>query len=456
KTDAAGATVYGSTGAENQYVIDGLNTTGIRAGQDVKQLNFDFVQEVEVKTGGLPAEYGRMTGGMINAITKSGGNEYTGDVFGFDQPSGIRSNNATLTQRPFTAGSVTDDPGSPTKQVDFGADAGGYFVKDRLWFFGAFDSTSQTRSNYRINSSLVIPSESDLPGGYTLALGSVVPTKIKSQLFAGKLTLRATESQNLTLSLFGDPTKTSGALFGVNGPPTTTQGELKTGGSDYIGRYSGIFTTKFLINGEAGHHHEDGTTTGVGTTLPGLVDATVSPNILTGGFGFFDRNKYDRDAAKLSATAFLSNHEFKVGGDYEKMQADVQNFQGGAGQRIYKFASGSTFYYRHRYYVDDLAPGFDSSDPATWKIALPQVAQPETKNNSMYAQDSWRMLPNFTVNAGLRWESQELIGRGGVVQAKISDNWAPRFGVSWDVANNGRSKAYANVGRFYENIPMDI
>jgi outer membrane receptor protein involved in Fe transport len=449
KTDAAGTTVYGSTGAENQYVIDGLNTTGIRAGQDVKQLNFDFVQEVEVKTGGLPAEYGRMTGGMINAITKSGGNEFSGDVFGFDQRAG---SNSSLDQRPFTAGSTTADHSS----LDYGLDAGGYFIKDRLWFFGAFDKTDTTRSNYRINSTLVIPTTSDLPSGYTLPLGSVIDTKIKSQLFAGKLTLRATESQNLTVSLFGDPTKTSGALFGVNGPPTTTQGELKTGGSDYIGRYNGIFTTKFLVNGEAGHHHEDGTTTGIGTTLPGLVDATVSPNILTGGFGFFDRNTYDRDVAKLSATAFLSSHEFKVGGDYEKMQADVQNFQGGAGQRIYKFISGGVNYYRHRYYVDDLAPGFNLADATTWKIALPQVAQPQTKNNSVYAQDSWRVAPNFTVNAGLRWESQKLLGRGGVVATEINDNWAPRFGVIWDVANNGRSKAYANAGRFYENIPMDI
>ena len=55
-TDNAGTTFYGSTGAENQYIIDGLNTTNIRSGTEGKTLNFDFVQEVEVKTGGMPAE----------------------------------------------------------------------------------------------------------------------------------------------------------------------------------------------------------------------------------------------------------------------------------------------------------------------------------------------------------------------------------------------------------------
>ncbi len=81
--DASGTSFYGSTGAENQYVIEGLNTTGGRLGTEGKTLNFDFIQEVEVKTGGLPAEYGRLTGGLINAITKSGGNTFEGNVFAF-------------------------------------------------------------------------------------------------------------------------------------------------------------------------------------------------------------------------------------------------------------------------------------------------------------------------------------------------------------------------------------
>jgi hypothetical protein len=450
--DASGTTFYGSTGAENQYVIDGLNTTNVRSGTEGKTLNFDFVQEVEVKTGGMPAEYGRMTGGMINAITKSGGNEFTGDAFGFDSPRSLRANNASLTQRPGTAGSTLDE--KETK--DFGGDLGGYLIKDRLWFFGAYDNQDRIQTNNRINSTLVIAATPELPGGYTLPLGSKIDTAVKSQLFAGKLTLRATESQNLTLSLFGDPTKTSGPLFGINGPPTTTNGERKTGGSDFIGRYSGIFATSFLVNAEAGHHHEDATTTGAGTSIPQLIDQTVSPNVVSGGFGFFDKNKYDRNIAKLGFTKFLAAHEVKIGGDYEDMKANVENFQGGAGQRIYKRVSKGVIYYRHRYYVDDLKQGFNQSDPTTWTIALPQVAQPETKNTSAYIQDAWRVMPNFTVSAGFRWESQQLLGRGGVQATKINDNYAPRLGLVWDVANNGRSKLYANYGRFYENIPMDI
>lgn len=444
-SDATGTTFYGSSGAENQYIIDGLNTTNVRSGTEGKTLNFDFVQEVEVKTGGMPAEYGRITGGVINAITKSGGNEFRGSVFGFDQPRDLRSDNKSVTKLPFTEGSAA----STKSQVDYGLELGGYFIKDRLWFFGAYDHQDRTRESIRINTPLVLPN-------YSLPLGAALDTKIKSDLHAAKLTIRATENQNVTLSIFGDPTKTSGPLFDISGPPSTFLGERTTGGSDYIGRYNAIFGTSFLVNAEGGRHHEDATISGEGKNIPQLRDQTVSPNVRTGGWAFFDDNTYDRDVYKLGFTKYLSSHELKLGGDYEDLKASVRNYQGGAGQLIYKLIRSGVIYYRHRFYVADLRPGFSRTDPSTWVIEVPQVAKPETKNTSAYLQDSWRILPNFTVNAGVRWEKQELIGRNKVPAFTIDNNWAPRVGFVWDVMNNGRSKAYANYGRFFESIPMDI
>ncbi len=93
--DAVGPAVLGSTGAENQYIIEGLNTTGIERAEKTKRLNFDFVEAIEVKTGGLNAEYGRMTGGIINVITKSGGNTFRGSFFGFTEGGALRSDDST-------------------------------------------------------------------------------------------------------------------------------------------------------------------------------------------------------------------------------------------------------------------------------------------------------------------------------------------------------------------------
>ena len=81
--------IYGATSVENQFLIDGVNTTNVIKGFQGKDINSEFIQEVEVKTGGYQAEYGRNTGGVINVITKSGGNEFHGDVFGYYDTFGL-------------------------------------------------------------------------------------------------------------------------------------------------------------------------------------------------------------------------------------------------------------------------------------------------------------------------------------------------------------------------------
>ena len=90
-------TMYGSSGAENAFLIDGVNTTNVEYGFQGKELNFEFIEELDVKTGGYEAEYGRATGAIVNVITKSGGNEFHGDVFGYtDEDSLQRQSESTV------------------------------------------------------------------------------------------------------------------------------------------------------------------------------------------------------------------------------------------------------------------------------------------------------------------------------------------------------------------------
>lgn len=447
--DASGTTVYGSTGAENQYIIDGLNTTGVELGTEAKVLNFDFIQEVSVKTGGLPAEYGRITGGVIEAITKSGGNDFSGGVFGYAQPDDLRSDNDTFFSRPGTTGSVGED----AEQMDYGFDLGGFIVKDKLWFFGAYNFVDETDLDTR-----VLPLS--VPGQPVIPAGTGFETGIERNIYAGKLTYRITDNHTLSGTVFGDPSTTSGVLFAILGPSTTYLGERETGGTDVVGRYQGIFGGSLLINALYGHHEEQDLTSGPGTSLVLLRDQSVVPEVRSGGYGFYQNQEFERDTVKLDISKFFGNHEVKFGADREDLAAVNANYFSGNGTQVRKLSRtvNGRNVYRHIFYVNDSRPGFDRSNSATWgqSIAFPLFSEPETENTSAYVQDSWKIAPNFTLNAGVRWEAQDIIGRDGSTNISIDDNWSPRLGVIWDVANNGRSKLYANYGRFYESVPMDI
>ncbi len=456
--DASGTTFYGSTGAENQYIIDGLNTTGVETGVEGKQLNFDFIQEVSVKTGGLPAEYGRITGGVIEAITKSGGNEFHGDVFGYGQPESLRSDNDTFGERPGTTASV----GETAEQFDYGFDLGGFLVRDKLWFFGAYNYVDETGLDTRILPLAI-------PGNPTIPAGTGFETQIRRDLYAGKLTYNATANHTFAATVFGDPSNSEGVQFAIAGPRDTYFGTRETGGTDFIGRYQGVFGGSFLVNANLGHHEEQDLIGGAGTGIPLFIDQTKSPVERRGGFGFYQNQEFDRDTVKLDLTKFLGNHEVKIGGDRENLSAVNANFFSGNGVQTRALGArvngvlgprlvNGRAVYRKIFYVNDAAPGFDRNNPATFAgaIQFPLTSEPETENTSLYVQDSWKILSNFTVNAGVRWEKQDIIGRDGSTSISIDDAYAPRLGFVWDVANNGRSKLYANVGRFYESIPMDI
>src|SRR4029077_8649827 len=86
QNDGLGTSFSGSSSLENQYYVDGVNTTGLTFGTVGSPVINDFIEEIEVITGGYNAEFGRATGGIVNVVTKSGSNELKGSIFGYMQP----------------------------------------------------------------------------------------------------------------------------------------------------------------------------------------------------------------------------------------------------------------------------------------------------------------------------------------------------------------------------------
>lgn len=474
--NSGGITFYGATGLENQYIIDGVNTTGIKIGNQGKTLTNEFVQEVEVKTGGYEAEYGRALGGTINVVTKSGGNEFHGDVFGYYDNKNLASIDAHVADR---TGVGLSQLILPTR-YDFGADLGGYFMKDRLWFFGAANRVSRdqdfirnTSINYNANGTL---NTALGVGGFNTTDGA---DTTRTTLYSGKLTFRLGESNTIAVSAFGDPGTFSGRQTTGIGADSAVIWDTETGGTDFAAKYDGIFGTSFLLSGQYSHHQEkNDNQSPFSDTLANFQIRGGRSQVISGGPTYFVNEQYKRDDGKLTASIFAGAHEFKIGGEYESLNSTFsEKYPGGA--RIAQFmTSGGAFNYAyHRYFATvplnciaqysasgvlqtgNFGPPASAAaahDCAGWQRANSVDNEPTTHNLGIFAQDSWKVFKNLTVNAGVRYEEQRLLDASGATPIAITGEWSPRLGIVWDPANNGRSKVYGSFGRYYSTIPQDL
>jgi len=451
-------TVYGSTGLENNYLVDGANTTGVEFGSQGKTLNFEFVQEIEFKSGGYEAEYAGSTGGTLNVVTKSGGNEFHGDGFGY-------FNNASLQANTKHIESVTPD-GIPTgfSNYDYGADIGGFFVKDRLWFFGAYD---------RVDNSL----DRQVTIGETA--GTSANVKTTSNLYSGKLTWHVTDSNTIIGTVFGDPTEDTGAVTQLIGPPSTYDGNVKVGGTDWGVRYEGIYGANWLLTAAGGIHTENtDRLPGPDGNQPAVQDTTGDFVTATGGFigvsnnGQWDSKTFKRDAAGLAGSYLLASHDIKAGFDWERVTADVvRNFSGATaacpscGQLVQILSPLADDPAQRPVYSHIFFASINST--VDNPVSAPLIANPEQDIYSAFVQDSWKVLPNLTLNAGVRWTRQLIKGEqylgepgsltpNGLTTYINIDHWSPRVGVTWDFLNDGKTKAFASYGEFVEPIPMDM
>ena len=146
KNDTYGTSVAGTTSPENKYYIDGLSVNDPGFGLNGTGLSVEFVEEVKVEAGGYMPEYGRATGGIVNAVTKTGSNHFHGGVWGFSPPGQLQGEIKT----PRREGQRTAAEPNLNWPGDPGFDIGGRLIKDKLWFYGG---VSVSRTVYNITTS---------------------------------------------------------------------------------------------------------------------------------------------------------------------------------------------------------------------------------------------------------------------------------------------------------------
>jgi len=430
-TEQSKITVYGSSGAENSYFIDGVNTTGVEYGFQGKELNFEFIGEVDVKTGGYEAEYGRSTGGIINVITKSGGNDLSGDVFSYYDSDSLQA----------TARDVTSVSGTPrgfTKK-DIGLDVGGAIVKDKLWFFVAYDQVRNTEKR-------------ELPSGP--AAGTVVSSPSRRNLGSAKLTYNLAPSQSLVATYLQDPRVDTGAIndgpHTLNGDPLTYLGRQDFGGRDYALRYEGNVASQWIFSAQGARHREKNSV-GPASSAGDVIQYRDVDDFRTGGFGLIQNKDFDRKFFGASADRLFSNHEVKAGLEYEKETAQVLKRMSG-GQQVDVLnndANPAKPIYSHFYWTTPDATVANAPVSAL-------NASPAHKITTAYLQDRWSVNQNLVINAGVRWDRQQIIDASGATQIDLKKDFAPRLGFVWDPSGSHRAKVFGSYGRYYEEIPMDL
>ena len=424
-------TVYGSSGAENSYFIDGVNTTGVEYGFQGKELNFEFIKEIDVKTGGYEAEFGRSTGGVINVITKSGGNEFSGDVFGYYDSDSLQANAKSVISAATTSGFT---------RKDYGLDLGGYILKDKLWFFGAYDRVQNSVAN-------------EFAEGPLAGQGST--SSSRHNLGSGKLTYAISSGQTLVATFLQDPRVDTGAINDANhsllGDPSTYLGRQDFGGRDYAFRYDGALSSNWIITAQTARHRETNSV-GPATSAGDAIQYRDASNdfFQTGGFGLIQDKRFDRKPSSASVEHYFGRHDFKVGVDFEEQTADVTKRMSG-GQQVDVFTDpvdATKKIYRHFYWT--------TPDATIGNAPLSALnASPKHRNNAVFVQDRWS-LNQVTINAGIRWDRQQIIDASGVTQIDMKKDYAPRLGITWSPKTRPHDKVYASYGRYYEEIPMDL
>jgi hypothetical protein len=456
-----GFQVNGASGAENQFVIDGVSTTSLVNGKSRQNAVFEILQEVQVKTGGIEAEYGGALGGVISTITKSGGNRFHGDVhylFSGNPISAGPVKRLLLDPRNETTVSYVQDTKFKDNNNEIGYSLGGPFIKEKLWFFSAASPRWRDRSNdYRLTD-----------GNFTLQQDQTY-----WQLF-NKISFAPVERVRTNFTWLWSPTKSVGRLPGYNDAADTLSNDLKstrvnqTVGffapqSSYSGQVDWTITNTSLLTLRAGRFWDNFKENGIpnvtsvtwntpSTGLAGVpanlqqpVGFNNTPRLLITDHDLTTRSYFQLDASKYAR--LWGQHDLKGGWGYSKTVNNVFTYYPGGyvllnWDRSFRTAGRGTYGY---YEVNDF--GTQGSTGG--------------RMHNLYIQDRWRVHPRLTLNLGLRAENEIVPSFSRAIQDPafqfgFGDKVAPRLGGTYDLFGDGRVKVYGSWGRFYDWVKYEL
>ncbi len=478
-------TVSGQRTTNNNYRLDGVSVNDYAnsgPGNVIgAAVGVDAIQEFSVLTGGFSAEYGKATGGVINAITKSGTNDFHGDVYEF-----LR--NSALDSRDYFSRSG-NTPVAAFRRNQFGAAAGGPIIKDKTFIFGDYEGMRQAKG---ITTTIKVPSDSARAGTLHYDPAGPPPNLCTVTMPAVRVDHKlGTKDTLFGTYLFDDTDLKQPDAFNndILNTHTTRQTvvleESHTFGASVVNAARVGFSRTHARNlTPAGAVNPAALLTSLGS-MPGQTAPMMAISGYTrnqGGVGsapFFDHvlNNY-----QFSDDAFwtFGVHNLKFGTDIERMQYNLIAHENPGG----------------RWNFSNLA-AFLTNNAKHFEAGIPSTITPRELRQTLFAgyvQDDWRFRPNLTLNLGLRYEMTTAIndaqgkitnvvdiagpklqcgtlfnsgfnpGNGVPPAGSACDsvgpylnptrlNFAPRIGFAWDPFRDGKTSVRAAFG-IYDVLPL--
>lgn len=515
----------GQRGINSNVNVDGVDYNqpffgGIRGGERANSsftLPQEAIREFQVVAAGYSAEFGRSSGGIVNAVTKSGTNDFSGSLFYLLRPQRLARANKfaeeLAIQRLNALG--LDATLAPT-QHQFGGSIGGPVVKDKFFYFGSvevqrFKAPRQVLINNLVGASVPTGVNASQAEAFNFYRGLEVPFEQTNNSIAmlGKIDWNLNDSNRFNVRYNHSRNKALNAVStGETALDPTTTNSLSTNGTEE--NRNNIVVAQFIstlssswINEFRGQFARE--------VRPRSANAEV-PNVTTsnGVYGtrnFLSTTQFDRRIQVGNNVTYLNgSHTFKFGGEFSDILAD-QKF--GFNQfGVYTFAGLTTnsnltvggvanspigspgilqAISPTRYLYTTSATGtvgtipflgrFDTTT-ARYNLQVGNLLAAYTvKELSFFAQDAWRIRPNFTLNFGLRYEKQynpdaeannspvinlirnttfPIFGKSidPTVIPDSQNQWGPRLGFAWDPKGDGKTVIRAFSGIYYARTPL--
>jgi Carboxypeptidase regulatory-like domain len=494
----ANPAIGGATGLENQYIADGVNITdagygGLGVWSPIygslgTGVNLTFVQEVQVKTGAFEPKYGKGDGGIVQIVTKSGGNAYHGALGVYFAPDAFSSGQRyadNYFQRVNVHGHIASLP-----QADASAEVGGYVpganLKNRLFFFGAYNPAL---NKVFWESPSVSPNFAN--GPFT--------NKTTVNSWAAKVTFKLNDATSLDASAFGDPSKTNGGYGVANEDTFPFFPQLNLGGPstfshwNYGSRSETLHLTSSLsptwqldITASAKRSYFTETPSNNVSFIEDFTGIRQDAAYFAQGVQYVENplmHDYGFGIDTEKTVNFHGQHTLSLGWGFTHSIYKLDKYYPGAqtpfpttnisGGSVADFSSNPALAGATANYSFNLLPaatdenGKVDCDPSRCpyyngtQVYLQQdrgifsspTAETSSSYHAVYGNDNYALNRFVSFNLGIRWDEEQL---NAVTQAyTFNDNWSPRIGINIDPFGDRKSKVFFNWGRYTQSFPQD-